>query len=378
MRHTAVLILFIATLLSAACGGGRVAHVPAGGDTLHLRHAEHLTLVDYDSLLLATVRNPWDTTRILQRYVLVPDSLPLPAALPEGILIRTPVRRAGLYSAIHCSLLQQLGLLSHIAGVCDLDYIHLDTVHTLVRQGRVQHYGSGMNPDLERLIDSHPDALFPSPYENNGGYGRLAKLGIPLVECADYMEPSPLGRAEWMRFYGRLFGKGTEADSLFAAVESRYLSLRNTVAAHTAHRPRPTLLCDLLTGATWYVPGARSWPARYYADAGADYLFSHRDEGGSAALAFEVVLDRAAEADFWLIKYAQPQDMTYTQLASDHAGYTRFRPWRERRIWGCNTGRVPYYEEAPFAPDVLLADLVKIFHPELLPSHRMHYFCPLQ
>lgn len=109
-----------------------------------------------------------------------------------------------------------------------------------------------MNPDIEKVIDMHPDGILLSPYENSGGYGRIEKLNIPILECADYMETSALGRAEWVRFYGLLFGKEAEADSLFAGVEEAYLSLRNQVKDIT---PKPTVITELKTGGTWYVPG---------------------------------------------------------------------------------------------------------------------------
>ena len=375
MRTSVSLILISAVLLLAGCGRGRTALRLEEGDTLRLRHASNLTLVQYDSCAVALLRNPWDTTQTLHTYVLVPRDTPLPRRLPEGTLVRTPLRRAAVYSSVHCSLLEQLGMLDAIGGVCDLKYIKMDRLQARVRQGLVQDYGSGLNPNLEKIMDTHPDALMPSPFENSGGYGRLEKLGIPIIECADYMETSALGRAEWMRFYGRLFGCPERADSLFEAVERRYLAL----AAQTRKvNKRPTLLCETLYGASWHVAGGRSTLGKLYRDAGADYLFAGYPESGSVPLPFETVFDRAQDADVWLIKYNQPQELTYDQLRSDYAPYARFRPFRKRRIYGCNTQHVRFYEEVQFQPDRLLADLIKIFHPDLLPSYNLHYFCPLK
>lgn len=375
MKTAASLTLLCAVLSLAGCGRDRTAPLLEKGDTLRLRHAANLTLVQYDSCTVASLRNPWDTTRTLHTYVLVPRDAPQPQCLPEGTVVRIPLRRAAIYSSVHCSLLEQLGMLDAIGGVCDLKYIKMARLQKRVREGLVQDYGSGLNPNIEKIMDTRPDALMPSPFENSGGYGRLEKLGIPIVECADYMETSALGRAEWMRFYGRLFGCPERADSLFEAVEARYLELARR--AEDAGR-RPTLLCETLYGASWHVAGGNSTLGRLYRDAGADYLFSDYSESGSVPLPFETVFDRAQDADVWLIKYNQPEDLTYAQLQSDYAPYARFRPYCERRIYGCNTHRVRFYEEVQFQPDRLLADLIKIFHPDLLPSYKLHYFCPLK
>lgn len=375
MRRVFSLLLTVATILFAACGGQGVATSFVDGDTLTLRYASNLTYVRYDSFCIASLRNPWDTTRTLHTYVLVDRNSPLPAGLPEGTLVRTPLTRAVVYSSVHCSLLHSLGVTDAIGGVCDLKYIKLPVVQNRVKEGNIQDFGEGLNPNIEKMMDVQPDALMPSPFENSGGYGRLANLGIPIIECADYMETSALGRAEWMRFYGRLFGCAAQADSLFASVEQRYNELKALI---TDVRHRPTLLTDLRFGSSWYMSGGNSTAGRLYADAGADYLFAYLKESGSVPLSFENVLDRAQDADIWLIRYNRPDDMTYADVKEDYAPYAGFRAFQQRNIFGCNTNRIPFYEETPFHPDRLLADLLKIFHPDRLPDHKLRYFCPLK
>lgn len=188
------------------------------------------------------------------------------------------------------------------------------------------------------------------------------------------METSALGRAEWVRFYGLLFGKEAEADSLFAGVEEAYLSLRNQVKDIT---PKPTVITELKTGGTWYVPGGNSTMAKLYADAGARYIFADIPQSGSASLAFETVFDKGQHADFWLIKYNQQVDKTYRELKSDYAPYANFDAFRNRRVYGCNTSRISFYEEVPFHPELLLKDLVKVFHPDILKDYTPRYFTNL-
>lgn len=365
------LMLTLVLFLSACSGKDKTVSVFISGDTIPLRYADNLTLVNYPDYTIATLRNPWDTLKTLHTYILVPASQPLPAHLPEGTIVRTPLRKSVIYSSVHCSLMDKLGAAGSIGGVCDLKYIKLPVIQDGYRNGTVTDCGDGMNPDMEKIIDLHPDAILLSPFENSGGYGRVEKLNIPIIECADYMETSALGRAEWMRFYGLLFGKAAEADSLFARVEADYLRWAGKVADI---ENKPTVFADLKSGATWYVPGGRSTVGRTFADAGADYVFSDLKNSGSSPLSFETVYEKAKDADIWLIKYNMPEDKTYRDLKNDYAPYAGFRAFRERRVYGCNTGRVPYYEETPFHPEWLLEDLIKIFHPDVAKAEGGRYF----
>ena len=185
------------------------------------------------------------------------------------------------------------------------------------------------------------------------------------------MESSPLGCAEWMRFYGRLFGLATKSDSLFWAVCNEYESLRN-VAKDVGTRPK--LMCELKSSSAWYVPCGGSTMGRMYADAGADYLFSAYGGSGSVPLSYEVVLDKAADADVWLFKYNSDIDRTYASLLSDFAGYSHFKPFRQRDIYACNTRYRHLFEETSFHPERLLKDLVAILHPQILPNHTLRYY----
>ena len=230
-----------------------------------------------------------------------------------------------------------------------------------LKTGKIADLGSAMQPDMERLVGAKGEALLVSPFQNNT-FGVLEDLNIPIIECADYMERSPLGRAEWMRFYGRLFGEEVRADSLFAEVEKRYLDIKEK-AGRANHRPR--LMIDTQLGSVWFVPGGNSTMGRIYEDAGADYIFSYLDESGSVSLSFETVYAKAADADIWIMKYGSPQDYTYETLRNDDRRYANFRPWKQRRVFGCNTSRTPFYDDVPFHPDVFLKEVLRVCHPEL-------------
>lgn len=363
-------------LLLSACGGGsKTSSLQAEGDTVRMKYSSLLQIVKHADYTVVTIRNPWDTLKVLHTYLLADREKPLPEHLPEGTVVRTPLQKSVIYSSVHCSLWSELDELKGIGGVCGLEYIKLPQIQEGCRNGSIVNVGNSMNPDIERIIDLRPDAILLSPFENSGGYGRVGKLNIPIIECADYMETSALGRAEWMRLYGLLLGKEAQADSLFAGIEKEYLTLTQQVKSQNLKRP--TVISEMKNSSAWYIPGGNSTMGRLYQDAGADYVFAYLSNSGSVPLAFETVFDWGGNADIWLIKYNQPQDKTYSELERDYAPYARFKAFQDRKVYGCNTNHVPFYEESPFHPELLLKDLIKIFHPELLPDYDLKYFSNL-
>ena len=363
-------------LLLSACGGGsKTSSLQAEGDTVRMKYSSLLQIVKHADYTVVTIRNPWDTLKVLHTYLLADREKPLPEHLPEGTIVRTPLQKSVIYSSVHCSLWSELDELKGIGGVCGLEYIKLPQIQEGCRNGSIVNVGNSMNPDIERIIDLRPDAILLSPFENSGGYGRVGKLNIPIIECADYMETSALGRAEWMHLYGLLLGKEAQADSLFAGIEKEYLTLTQQVKSQNLKRP--TVISEMKNSSAWYIPGGNSTMGRLYQDAGADYVFAYLSNSGSVPLAFETVFDRGGNADIWLIKYNQPQDKTYSELERDYAPYARFKAFQDRKVYGCNTNHVPFYEESPFHPELLLKDLIKIFHPELLPDYDLKYFSNL-
>lgn len=349
-----------------------------------LRYAVNLTCERGEGYSIWTLRNPWDTTQVLHRYILQHDTLTQldysRFTFPYS-LIKTPVRHAGVATAVHCGLLDELGVGNAIAGVCEKEYIDLPIVNEGLATGRIADFGNGMNPNIERIMDVAPDVLLLTPFEHSGGYGRVERLGIPIIECAEYMEISPLARAEWIRFYGELFGVAERADSIFREVESNYLALKEKTQPnkHTKKEEAGvSLLTEMLYGGQWFVPCGQSTMGIMFADAGANYLFANRKGSGSIALSFETVLDEAQEADVWLVKYNSRQPLTYSSLAEDYQPYTRFRAFQQRHIYACDLAHNHFYEETPFHPDRLLRDLICILHPELLPDQQPVYYHPLQ
>lgn len=373
------IIAFCALSLLLPSCGGRNGNAPfISGDTLDIRYASYLQIVEREDYTVVNLRNPWDTLRVLHTYVLVPrDKAYEPDSLPKGTVLQVPLQHSVIYTAVHCGLVDELGALDAVVGVCDARYIHLSEVKERLANGQMIDLGNGMSPDVERMIDLQPDALLLSPFENSGGYGMVERLGVPIIECADYMETSALGRAEWVRFYGRLYGCAGRADSLFSVVEADYMRWKHKAQAST---DRPTVFADLPVGTSaWYVSGGRSTIGRMYADAGARYLFAENNSSGSVPYSFETIYEKAHDADIWLIRYHSTHDYTYHSLANEHELYTRFEAYRNHGMYGCNTAYSRFYDEIPFHPERLLAEFVCIFHPELCAdSVGLLYYKPLE
>ena len=364
-----LLPLCLLLLLSACVGGPGVSRSSFDGDTLSVRHSTLLQMVDCDSFFVAEIKNPW-RDGVLHRYLLVPSDAAVPQNLPQGTLLRTPLQRTLLFSSVHVSLFENLGSFNSIKGVCDVAYMLSPQIKKRVAEGEVVDCGSSRDVDVERVVALLPDALFVFPFEN-GGYGKLEKLKYPIVECAEYMESSPLAAAEWVRFYGRLLGCAAKADSLFDAVCARYEELSALVSGCEKH---PTVMCELKSGSAWYVPTGGSTMGQMYRAAGADYLFADNEGGGSVPLSYETVLSRAANADFWLFKYNSPVDKTRASLLDDFQGYAHFKPFKEGRVYACNSARKSVFEDSAFRPDMLLAELIAIFHPSLMEGYDLMYY----
>lgn len=386
-NKTAILLVAAVVLLLCSCSGGSTTAAFSGGDTVRMKYAERLTIVKHDGYTVAALADPWNSGRTLHTYILVPDtSKPavvktvkqLAGDMKAGsggavTIVRTPLRRAVVTTAVHCGLIMSLGKGDAIRGVCDRKYIRNEWIRQQCTAGRIADCGNGITPTLEKIIDINADAIIISPFQNSGGYGRLDEWGNPIIEAADYMETSALGRAEWMKFYGMLFGAERMADSLFCEVERRYAEL-SQIARKSA--VRKSVIIDKVSGPVWYVPGGRSTLGRLIADAGADYAFSADGSSGSLQLTFESVLTKAGNSDVWLVRYSSPSALTYRSLQSENNGYAMFKAFRERQVYGCNTATSNFYEDTPFRPDMLLRDIIIITHPDIKHLGEPRYFKP--
>lgn len=335
-----------------------------------IQYAQGFTVQRFDTYIMVEVRDPWDSTRLLQRYLLVDRTKSVPGGLPKGTIVKVPVKDIVIYTSVHAAIIDQLHETDKVIGVCEPRYMDTPAIQEGIQAGRIADLGEATSPNIEKMIEIGAELVIASPFQNSS-YGPVEKIGIPIIEGADYMEALPLGRTEWIRFYGLLFGKEEMADSIFKETEQAYLSLKDLTANIDN---RPTVLSEKKFGSSWYVPSGDSYMAHLIEDAGADYMFKDLPGAGSTPLAFETVFDKAIHADIWLVKYNQSSEMTYNDLRSEYTPYENFDAFKKKRIYTCNTGAVPYYEEFPIHPEYLLKDLIWIFHPELVFGYSPRYF----
>ena len=362
----------LGTVLLLAATGCRQGGVVVGDvprDTLRMKYAENIVIVRDSAVTMVELRNPWGEG-ILHTYWLVPKAAEGDFSQLEGTVVRVPLQRSVVFNTAHASLLLMLGAEDAIVGVADLKYMLLPEIHRRVALRGVVDCGNAMAPDIEKIIDLEADAVLLSPFENSG-YGRLEKMGVPLIECAEYMETSALGRAEWMRFYGILFGCAEQADSLFEVVEREYLGVMGD--GGRVMEEGLSILTERLTGSTWYVAGGRSRVGRLIADAGGRYAWADDDHSGSLPLSFETVLDKAGDADVWVFNYTGAMPPTREKLLSEHHGYKAFKAFKTGEIYYVNSLQVPYFEEVSFRPDWLLRDYVTMLHRDW-PKGSLKYF----
>ena len=349
------------------------------GDTLRFQYAENLVVIQYPQYTVVELKDPWKKGRTLHRYILTEDDTKVPHV--EGSIVKIPLERSVVFNTAHASLLEMLGADRQIRGVCDLKYMNLPNIQRRAKMEKqaatsIIDCGDSMQPDIEQIVDLKTDAILLSPFENSGGYGRLEKIGVPIVECADYMETSALGRAEWMKFYGMLYGKEHEADSLFHVVDSVYHSISEKAKQMKRQR---SMITEKLTGSTWYVAGGKSTVGQLIADANGDYVWASDEHSGSLALSFETILEKAGQSDVWVFNWSNSALPTYASLAAEFHGYKEMKAFRERNVWYIDTQKVPYFEEVSFRPDRLLRDYILLLHPEYQKQvgESPRYFTPL-
>lgn len=378
-------IAIMAITLSACQGGKTAAGMEEGGDTLQMKYAQLLTIVSHDegSYTEVKVHNPWKEGTELHRYILVPKGKEGDATMAKlagqahgegkkaaalGVktdTVRTPLESNLVFTAPHCQLLTELGCQNAITGVCDKDYINIPDIKSRAQaDAKVAHpimdCGSSMQPDIERIIALHPEALLISPFENNGGYGKLDKLRIPIIETADYMETSPLGRAEWIKLYGLLLSS-SKADSLFSAIEKEYLQLK----AEAAKLPLGlSILTERKTGNVWYVPGGKSTMGILLRDAHAKYIFADDQHSGSLSMSPEQIIAKGNQIDAWALKYFGGNALTKNELLAEYQGYQALKAFQSGNIYETDTSCEPYFELTSFHPEILLREFIILSHPE--------------
>ncbi|PID92215.1 MAG: iron ABC transporter substrate-binding protein [Bacteroidetes bacterium] len=287
--------------------------------------------------------------------------------------IPVPCRKIVCLSSTQLSYFLALGQIDPIVAINSSRYLRHEGMRARIETGEVARIGKEGNFNLEMVAALDPDLIFVSPFKA-GGFDMLRNLGIPLVPMAAYNEETPLGRAEWVKMIALFLGMEQEADSLFNAIEKRYNDLKELAAGV---EDRPGVFSGKMRSGTWYVPGGNSFYAHYFRDAGADYIIKDEKQG-AYPVDFETVYSKASECEYWRIIHPEKAGFDLDALAAQDPRYRDFRAFREKKVIFCNIREKPYYEQVAMKPDVILADYIHHFHPEILPDHEPCFYEKLQ
>jgi iron complex transport system substrate-binding protein len=345
-----------------------------------VRHATGFTVETLGQARLLHVTRPWPGATTAADYVLVPRGTPLPEGTPANAhRIEVPARRIVALATPHIAMLELLDSLDALVAIETRRYVSNPRVIAAVAAGTVAEVGSGPTMDLEKVVDLKPDAVLCSSFGDpaQDSDAKLTEAGLPAVLIGDYAEQTALGRAEWVKVLGMLLGREREAVDVFDRMEADYVALAEKARAA---EPKPTVFLNTDFEGTWYLPGGEAYEAKLLADAGARYLWADDPSSGALALGVEAVLEKAQDADIWL----NPGTATsLAELASMDRRYTTFRAFREGHVYNhtqgvTSGGPQDFWETGACRPDLVLRDVVKVLHPDLLPEHQWKWYCQLR
>ncbi len=356
-------------------------------DKILTNHSKYSTSINYakgfdiayrDGYKVITVKNIWPGSEKEFRYALIKKGhlLEMPESFDEIITI--PINEIVVTSTTHIPSLEMLEVDTTLVGFPSLDYISSQKTRKRINQGLIKELGKNEDLNTESLLDLNPDVIVGFAIDNHDKTLKtIKKTGIPLVYNGDWTESSPLAKAEWIKFFAAFYDKDTLANRLFSNIENEYLNAKKI--AFNA-KSKPTVLSGAMYKDIWYLPQGKSWAAQFIADANGDYLWKETKGTGSHSLSLESVLEKAEHAEIWI----GPSYYTnLVQLKKAHAVYKYFDSFKNKKVYSFTnkvgeTGGLIYFELAPNRPDIVLKDIIKILHPELLPNHKFYFFDQLK
>jgi iron complex transport system substrate-binding protein len=353
--------------------------VPAEVEQVSIDYAKNFTLEYKDGYKLLTVTLPWLGATESLGYALIPNGTQVDEELGNAVVIQTPIDSFVSLSSTYLPFLEQIGELNSLIAVDTADYIYNADVRLGVENGSVTTVGSGPTIDVETVVELAPDLIMTSASGSADWdtHPVLEQAGLPVVINSDYLEQDPLGRAEWGKFIAAFYDKEAEADQVFDAMAARYEEAKASVAGQSE---KVTVFVNTAYEGTWYMPGGESYAAILLSDAGADYLWNDLEGTGAMPIDFEVVVERAKDADFWLnVGFASD----LASLAAMDPRYADFKAYQEGKVFNNNAritemGGTDYFESGTANPDAVLRDLIAIFYPDLAGGHELYYYRQLQ
>ncbi len=345
--------------------------------TLEVKYSNSFYISYFEGYKTITLKNPWPGSTEVFTYALIKDESDLPVSKSFDAIIKTPISSIVVTSTTHIPSLEMLGVSESLVGFPNTDYISSEITRNRVKAGAVKELGKNEDINIEVLIDLSPELVVGFAVDgNNTTFGTIERTGIPVVYNSDWTETSPLGKAEWIKFFAAFFDKEEKADRVFNEIVVQYEAAKKIASEATT---RPTVLSGAMYKDIWYLPQGDSWAAQFINDANGNYLWEKSKGKGSLSLNLESVLEKGQSADFWI---GPGQFISKEQLRDAHSVYTEFDAYKENTIFSFTnkkgaTGGVLYYELAPNRPDLVLKDIIKILHPELNLDHELYFFSHL-
>jgi iron complex transport system substrate-binding protein len=340
----------------------------------YIRYATGLSIQKYDDFSIVTVSNPWPTSDKNYTYILHKQSAKIPDSLQKYSTIQVPIKSIVVTSTTHIPALELLEVEYKLVGFPNTDYISSEKTRAFIETGKVREIGSNQSLNTEVLLDMQPDVIIGFGVDGEKKtYDNLQQNGLKILYNGDWTEQHPLGRAEWIQLFGVLFGLEEKADQVFKTIEKDYLE---AIALAQKATLKPTILSGAIYQDLWYLPQGKSWAAQLLENANGNYLWQDTDGTGSLSLSFETVLEKAQNADFWI---GPGQFTSFEELEKANPNYKYFKAVQNKNVYSFSskkgkTGGVIYYELASNRPDLVLKDLIKILHPELVPEYELYFF----
>lgn len=335
-----------------------LAHADEYSDTIEIRYAKGLK-VDYQSDgIHVTVSNPDPSARMSR---------------PETFILTQPASRFITTTALQLGNFEVLGLEDRIVGMNTLRHVFSPIILEQLEKGRTMSVGKEGNFDIEKIMLARPDYILVSA-SKHGGFESLRETGITLIPHHGYKETDPLGQAEWIKLIGLLTGEMRRANAVFADIERKYITLQKEVREACKGHELPTVMSGRQLRDGWYIVGGRSYMARLFQDAGANYIMSDNEESGGVTLDFETAYSRGIHADFWQTDGSYSGEFTLETLSQEDERYATMDAFRQKHVLFCNLSQTPYRELSGVQPHLMLADFTRIFHPEILPTYTPTYY----
>lgn len=339
-----------------------------------IHYAKGLSIYKYDGFSIVKITNPWPKASKDYTYVLQQKGTTIPDSLKQNTIIPVPLQSVVVTSTTHIPALEMLGVENTLVGFPNLDYISSEKVRARIDGGKIRELGNTQSLNTEVIIDLQPNLIVGFGIDdNNPTLDNLQKNGLKVMLNGDWNEQTPLGKAEWIKFFGALYTMDDKAETIFSTIERDYLNTLKLAKKTTA---KPTVFAGAIYENQWYLPQGNSWSSIFILDAGGHYLWSESKGTGSLSLSFETVLEKAGKADFWI---GPAQFVSLKEMTDNNPHYSQFDAFKNKNVYSFSTkkgakGGLLFYELAPYRPDLVLKDMLKILHPELLPKYQLYFF----